>query len=59
MRRISSILITTIALCACGGDKSVAPNIVPPVADSINPVRGTVGTVLRVMGSGVKARSCS
>lgn len=52
MRRISSILITTIALCACGGDKSVAPNIVPPVADSINPARGTVGTVLRVMGSG-------
>ncbi len=52
MRRISSLVITTIALCACGGDKGVAPNIVNPVADSINPSRGTVGTILRVMGTG-------
>jgi hypothetical protein len=47
-----SMVIATIALSACGGDKAVSPNIVPPVADSINPARGTVGTVLRVMGTG-------
>jgi len=52
MRCVLSIAIVTAALSACGGDKSVAPNVVPPVADSINPARGTVGTVVRLMGTG-------
>ena len=52
MRRMLSMVIATIVLSACGGDKAVSPNVVPPVADSINPARGTVGTVLRVMGTG-------
>ena len=52
MRRMLSMVIATIVLSACGGDKAVSPNVVPPVADSINPARGTVGTVLRVMGAG-------
>jgi len=52
MRRALSIGIAIAALSACGGDKSVAPNVTPPVADSINPARGTVGTVVRVMGTG-------
>ena len=52
MRRALSIAIVTAALSACGGDKSVAPNVVPPVADSINPGRGTVGTIVRLMGAG-------
>ncbi|HEV8218491.1 MAG TPA: hypothetical protein VGP95_21725 [Gemmatimonadaceae bacterium] len=52
MRRALSIGIAIAALSACGGDKSVAPNVTPPVADSINPGRGTVGTVVRLMGTG-------
>ena len=52
MRRVLSIGIATAALSACGGDKSVGPNVVPPVTDSINPARGTVGTVVRLMGTG-------
>ena len=52
MRRVLSITVITVALSACGGDKSVAPKVVPPVADSINPGRGTVGTVVRLMGTG-------
>jgi len=52
MRRILSIVITIAALTACGGsDKATAPHIVPPIADSINPSRGTVGTIVRLMGS--------
>ncbi|HEX8944219.1 MAG TPA: hypothetical protein VF785_13860 [Gemmatimonadaceae bacterium] len=52
MRRILSVVITTASLTACGGsDKAVAPHIVPPVADSINPTRGTVGTNVRLIGS--------
>ena len=52
MRRVLSILISAAALSACGGsDKSTAPNVVPPVADSVSPARGTVGTVVRVMGT--------
>jgi hypothetical protein len=52
MRRILSIAITIATLAACGGgDKAIAPHIVPPVADSINPTRGTVGTVVRLIGS--------
>ena len=51
MRRILSVVITTATLAACGGDKAVAPHIVPPVADSINPTRGTVGTIVRLMGN--------
>lgn len=52
MRRVLSVVISAAALSACGGsDKGVAPNVVPPVADSINPARGTVGTVVRVMGT--------
>jgi len=52
MRRVLSVLISTAALTACGGsDKGVAPHVVPPVADSINPSRGTVGTIVRVMGT--------
>src|SRR5439155_24374505 len=27
------------------------PHVTPPVADSINPARGTVGTIVRVIGS--------
>jgi len=52
MRRVLFIGIATAALSACGGDKSVGPNVVPPVTDSINPARGTVGTVVRLMGTG-------
>ena len=52
MRRVLFCLTSAAALTACGGsDKGVAPHIVPPVADSINPSRGTVGTVVRVMGT--------
>ena len=51
MRRTLSVVITTATLAACGGDKAVAPHIVPPVADSINPTRGTVGTIVRLMGN--------
>jgi hypothetical protein len=51
LRRFVSIAVMTIALAACGGDKAVAPPVVPPVADSINPSRGTVGTVIRLMGN--------
>jgi hypothetical protein len=50
MRRILSVSIA-IALCACGGDKSVAPHIVPPVAESLTPARGTVGTIVRATGT--------
>src|SRR5689334_16959767 len=52
MRRVLSICVVAAALSACGGDKSVGPNAAPPVADSINPARGTVGTVVRIMGTG-------
>jgi len=53
MRRMLSMLLAVAALSACGGgDKSTGPRAVPPVADSINPARGTVGTVVRLMGSG-------
>lgn len=52
MRRILSMVVIAATLTACGGgDKPLAPNIVPPVADSINPTRGTTGTIVRVMGS--------
>jgi len=52
MRRMLSMLIPVVAVTACGGgDKAIAPHIVPPVADSINPARGTTGTVIRVIGS--------
>jgi len=52
MRRLLSMLIPVAAITACGGgDKAAAPHIVPPVADSINPARGTTGTIVRVMGS--------
>ena len=46
-----TIATITAAITACGGDNSVAPPVTPPVADSINPQRGTVGTVVRLMGS--------
>jgi hypothetical protein len=47
------MIVPVVVLTACGGgDKSTAPNVVPPVADSINPARGTVGTIVRVMGTG-------
>jgi hypothetical protein len=53
MRRILSMLVPVFALAACGGgDKATAPNVVPPIADSINPTRGTVGTIVRVTGTG-------
>jgi hypothetical protein len=53
MRRTFFALSAIAAVTACGGgDKSTAPNAVPPVVDSINPTRGTVGTIIRVMGSG-------
>jgi hypothetical protein len=46
------IVIPVAALTACGGsDKATAPHIVPPVADSINPTRGTTGTIIRVIGT--------
>lgn len=53
MRRILSVTISVAALSACGGggDKGVGPKVTPPVADSINPIRGTVGTIVRVMGT--------
>lgn len=52
MRRVLSVLIATAVLSACGGsDKATSPHVVPPVADSINPSRGTVGTIVRLMGS--------
>ena len=41
----------TAALAACRGDNAVAPPVVSPIADSINPSRGTVGTVIRLMGT--------
>ena len=53
MRRMLSMITAVAALSACGGgDKGTAPNVVPPVADSINPARGTVGTIVRLMGTG-------
>ena len=51
MRRIPLISIATVIVSACGGDKVAAPRITPPVADSINPSRGTVGTIIRVIGT--------
>ena len=51
MRRFLSTVGIAAAVTACGGDKAVAPPVVPPVADSINPSRGTVGTVIRLMGT--------
>ena len=52
MRRVLSALISAAALSACGGsDKAAGPHVVPPVADSINPSHGTVGTIVRVMGT--------
>ena len=52
MRRSFLAITSVIALAACGGDKGTAPNVVPPGVDSINPTRGTVGTIVRVMGTG-------
>jgi hypothetical protein len=53
MRRTFFAFSAIVAFAACGGgDKPTAPNAVPPVVDSINPARGTVGTIVRVMGTG-------
>src|SRR5215467_3254909 len=52
MRNTLVALTVATTLCACGGDKSTAPTPAALVVDSINPTRGTVGTVVRVMGSG-------
>lgn len=52
MRRILSMITAIATITACGGDKAAAPkNIVPPVVQSINPARGTTGTVVHVTGS--------
>jgi hypothetical protein len=53
MRRTLVAITAVVALIACrGGDKSTAPNAVPPAVDSINPARGTVGTIVRLTGTG-------
>src|SRR5215216_3794847 len=52
MRCALPLVVLTAVIAACGGDGGVAPQITPPVADSINPARGTTGTIVRVMGSG-------
>lgn len=52
MSRMRSMIIAVVAITACGGgDKGTAPIIVPLVADSINPARGTTGTIVRLFGS--------
>lgn len=52
MRRALSIIVAAMALVGCGsGDKGTAPQIVPPVLDSISPARGTTGTIVRLVGS--------
>jgi hypothetical protein len=50
MKRIPAALVAAFALTACGGD-AAGPEITPPVLDSISPVRGTVGTIVRMNGS--------
>ena len=52
MRKTFVALSVAAALCACGGDKSTGPAPAALVVDSINPTRGTVGTIVRVTGSG-------
>ena len=52
MKHSYRFIIALVALNACGGaDKAAAPIVVPPVLDSISPSRGTVGTVVRLIGS--------
>ncbi len=41
-----------IALVACGGDEATGPEIPTPVVSSITPMEGTVGTEIRIDGTG-------
>jgi len=50
MRRITLAVVAIALLASCSKEHSTAPIITPPVADSLNPARGTVGTTVRVMG---------
>lgn len=49
---MKKVLLFAVAatITACGGG-GTAPEIVPPVLDSISPNRGTVGTIVRLNGS--------
>ena len=49
--RVCVALIAMLASAACSDGATAVP-VVPPVADSIAPVRGTVGTEVRIYGTG-------
>ena len=51
---LASVLVLTAFVAACGSDAS-GPSGTIPVADSIAPRRGTVGTIVQVHGSALEA----
>ena len=56
MRRSLLFLSAIATVAACGGEKAIAPKPpLIPVADSVSPRRGTVGTEVRIYGTAFDA----
>lgn len=57
MKRMAYLLLAASILAACGDD-STQPNVTsPPVLDSVAPAMGTIGTEVRIYGSGFASDS--